>query len=75
MNYAELVLVLEHLRASLRLSDEAIRSARRAMFTGQGALMVDRPLDGAVRRLGEASMLLRSRINELDDLRYSQEVE
>lgn len=75
MKYAELVLALEHLRTALRLSDEAVRSTRRAMFTGEGTLMADRPLDGAVRRLGEASMLLRSRITELDDLRLSQEAD
>ena len=75
MSSADLVLALEHLRTALRLSDAAIASARRGMFTGAGTLMTDRDIDAAVRRLGEASMLLRTRIAELDDLRRSQEAD
>ena len=72
MNYAELVLCIEHLRAALRFSDASIRAARRAMFVGEG-LMGDRDLDAAVSRMGQASMLLRARINDLDARRIEIE--
>ena len=68
MNYAELVLAIEGLRHSLALNTRAIESLRRAMYDGAG-LMADRDLTAAMRRLGEAGMILRSRINELDVLR------
>ncbi len=74
MNYAELVLAIEHLRAALRFSDAGIGAARRAMFVGNG-LMADRDLDAAVSRMGQASMLLRDRINTLDALRIQMEAE
>lgn len=74
MNYAELVLTIEHLRAALRFSDASIRASRRAMFVGND-LMADRDLDAAVSRMGQASMLLRDRINTLDALRIQMEAE
>ena len=72
MNYAQIVLAIEGLRHALALNTRAIESLRRAMFDGMG-LMADRDLNAAMRRLGEAGMILRSRIGELDELRRTYE--
>ena len=72
VNYAELVLAIEGLRHALALNTRAISALRRAQFDGVG-LMADPELNGANRRLGEAGMLLRARIAELDQKRMEFE--